>query len=154
MKTYREVFGQLAADLAKFDPNELIIVTYDRDQHLIQFNQMNQVIMAPYLSPYFLPKKGFKVGVLTQNGLNKLRYSLQRLLKGNDLDDLKFTPDMVKLGTDWYRCYGDPKLPTPERLVSLNYCNVSDRLMVWILCKYYNDNSRILYKLATRKVKK
>lgn len=151
MKTYREIFSKLASDLAKFDSNELIIVTYDKSQHLLQFNQMTISIMVPNISPYFIVNKKFKVGVLTQNGLNKLRHNLQKLLRGNELDDLKYTPDMVYLGTDWYRCYGDPKLPTPEKVISLNYCNVRDRLMVWILCKYYNDNSRILYKLATKK---
>jgi hypothetical protein len=93
--TYRDIFTRLRSDLGKFNPNELIIVTYDEMKHTLQFSQLNQVMIASYLSPYFLPKKGFKMGVLTQHGLNRLLYGLDTLLGNHLIDNLDYIPNLI-----------------------------------------------------------
>lgn len=148
--TYREVFSKLQADLMKLDPNEPTMVSYNSESHTLQFNQLNKVIIASYLSPYFFPKKGFKFGILNQRGLNTLLYELQKLLANNLIDDYVYVPDIVELGTNWYRFYGEG-LNLPTKAISLCYCNITNRLYVWFTCMHYNDNTRTLYKLATRR---
>lgn len=145
---YRGVFTSFTKDLSKFDPNELIIVTYDKSSHLLIFRQINHIVAATYLSPYFFPKKGFRVGVLTQAGYNKLLYNLNTLLRDSTLDEGKLIPDIGILGVDWYRHFNKKALPTPQKTISLKFVNVTNRVMTWLLCRFYNNNSRIIYKLV------
>ena len=150
---YREIFTKFLKDLSKFNPNELIIVTYSKPEHLLIFRQVNHIVIAPYLSPFFFPKSGFKIGVLTQSGYNKLIYNLNQLLGTSLLDEEKLIPDIGILGLDWYRYYGNRRLPIPQKFISLKFVNVSSRLLTWLLCKFYNNNSRIIYNLVTNERK-
>jgi hypothetical protein len=150
MAGYRETFTRLQNDLEKFNPNELIIVVYDKTAHTLTLNQIGQSIILSYISPYFLPKKGFKLGVLNQRGLAELKYSLQELLKNNLIDEGVFIPDLMTLQTDWYRFFGSAsQAPIPEKVLSLKYVNITSKLWVRYTCIHYNHNSRILYKVLT-----
>jgi hypothetical protein len=149
MNTYRAIFEKFQREMSLFNPNELILVTYDDKNHNLQFTQLNRTIIASYLSPFFLPKKRFKFGILTQSGYNKLMYNLQQLLGNELIDRLRYIPDLVELGTDWYRHLG-PDLPVPEKFISLNYVNVTNKWMVKYLCNRYSNSSKILYKMAKK----
>lgn len=150
---YRDVFTNFVRDLSKFNPNELIIVTYDKSKHTLIFMQLNQVIMTPYLSPFFLPKRGFKIGVLTQSGYNKLMYNLNNLLGNTLLDKDELVPDLKELGIDWFRLFYDSRVPFPQKFISLKFVNVTNKFLTWLLCKYYNNNSRIIYSIVSKERK-
>lgn len=147
--TYRDIFTRLRSDLGKFNPNELIIVTYDEMKHTLQFSQLNQVMIASYLSPYFLPKKGFKMGVLTQHGLNRLLYGLDTLLGNHLIDNLDYIPNLMPLCTEWYRYYGADN-PVPEIAIKLKYVNVTSKFYTWFLCTRFNSASKTLYKVLNK----
>lgn len=150
---FREIFTALAVDLGKLNQNELVIVRYDKTKHLLSFHQLNQMIIVGYLSPYFLPKKGFELGVLTPPGLNKLLYNLSQLLQGNLIDNGGYIPDLQELGTGWYRYFKDITVPTPQLTITLKYCNVTNPLIVKILCNRFNNNSRIIYRSIKNSLK-
>lgn len=143
---HRDIFTNFLKDLSKLNPNELTVVTYDESKHLLIFRQINHMILASYLTPYFLPKKGFKVGVLTQSGLNKLMYNLNNLLGSNLIDNDQIIPDLQVLGLDWYRSYNSATLPSPQKYISLEFVNITSKFFTWILCTTYNNNSKIIYK--------
>lgn len=142
---YRELLQKFVRDLSTLDKNELTIVTYDKSKHLLCYRQANKLVMAPYLSPFFMAKKGFKIGVLTQSGYNKLLYNLNQLLGSSMLDKEQLVPDIGILGMDWYRYYGTALMPYPTKFISLEFVNITNRFLVWLLCKTYNNNSKIAY---------
>jgi hypothetical protein len=148
--TYREVFTKLNRELTKLNPNELTLVTYDKSNHQLQFSQMGRVIIATYLSPFFLPKKKFKIGVLTPPGLNKLLYGLQELLKDESIDNMKYIPNLKELGTEWYRIFSNDRIPSPQVAIKLQYVNVTNRLLAKFLCYRFNPISKLLYKSLSK----
>lgn len=150
--TYREVFTRFLADLSKFNQNELIIVTYDPTKNLLIYRQMNNLVMASYLCKFFLPKKRFRIGVLTQSGYNKLIYSLNELLKSTKIDNTELIPDLRPLGLDWYQYFNDVSIGYPQRVISLKFVTITNKFYTWLLCKHYNDNSKIIYNLAKNKI--
>jgi hypothetical protein len=150
MASYRETFTKLQNDLEKFNPNELILVTYDKTAHHLILSQIGQSIVLSYISPYFLPKKGFKLGVLNQRGLADLKYNLQELLKNNLIDEGIYIPDLMENQTDWYRFFGSAsQAPIPEKIISLKYVNITAKFWVKYTCMHYNHNSKLLYKVLT-----
>lgn len=151
--TYREVFTKFGSDLSHLNPNELTIVTYQPEDHTIAFRQVGHVFIASYLSLFFLPKKKFRIGVLNQSGLNKLIYNLSQLLKNELIDKLELVPDLEELGTGWYRIY-DRHEPIPQKVIDLKYCNITSKFWTWVVCRFFNTNSKMLYKLAKSEIKK
>lgn len=151
--TYREVFTKLSADLSKLNHNELTLVSYKKESHSLIFRQVGVIFIASYLSPFYLPLSGFKFGILTQNGLAKLEYQLSELLKDESIDDLKLIPDLRKLGTSWYRLYTKSSIVSPQEVINLNYCNITSKFWTWLTCRFYNANSRILYKVVSSEYK-
>jgi hypothetical protein len=151
--TYRDVFTKFGSDLTHLNPNELTIVTYQPKDHTIAFRQVGYYFIASYLSPFFLPKKKFRIGVLNQTGLNKLKYNLSQLLKNEAIDKLELVPDLEELGTGWYRIF-DRNVPIPQKVIKLNYCNITGKFWTWITCNFYNTNSKLLYKLAKSELRK
>lgn len=142
---YRDVFTKLAKDIDKLDPNDITIVTYDKSHHTLTFRQLNLVISVPYISPYYLPKKGFEWGALTQNGLMKLREALSKLLSSSELDQDLLVPDLQVLGLNWYKTFNNVTLPTPQLFISMKFVNVTGSILTWMLCKFGSNNSRIIY---------
>lgn len=149
----RDTFTRFLKDLNKLNPNELVIVTYDEDSHCLIFRQLNNIILAPYLSLFFLPKKGFEVGVLTQNGLNKLKYNLTSLLGNNLIDNYSVIPNIGVLSTTWWRNYPSDGLYVPQKYITLDYCNIKSKVLTYFLCRYYNNNSKLIYKIAKNEFK-
>lgn len=143
---YRDVFTKLARDIDKLDPNEVTIVTYDKSHHVLTYRQLNLVISIPYMSPYYLPKKGFKWGALTQSGLLKLKVALSKLLSSSDLDQDLLVPDLQIFGLDWYKTFNNVTLPTPQVFINMKFVNVTGSFMTWILCHFGSNNSKIIYK--------
>jgi hypothetical protein len=148
----REIFTKLRTDLSTLNPNELVLVYYDELKHELSFRQLNVVILTPYISPYFLPKKKFKLGVLTQLGLNKLMYNLEQLLSSTLIDEGLYIPNLQTLSTGWYRFFKSVTIPGPQKTLELNYCNVTNRFVVRWLCNHYNNNSKVIYKSIMRSI--
>lgn len=149
---YRDVFTKLNSDLTSLNPNEMTIVTYQSESHLLYFRQMTKLIGTPYLSPFFFKKSGFRVGCLSPQGLNKLKYQLNELLKTEAIDKGLLIPDLRKLGTDWYRSFSN-QLPEPQKVIELRYVDITSKLAVWLACTHYNANSKIIYKVAKNEKK-
>ena len=150
---YREIFTKLNNDLNSFNPNELIFVTYDKSKHLLTFRQSSKMIMLPYLSPFFFSKKGFKLGILTQNGLNKLRYGINSLLSSNLLDKEELVPNINTLSMDWYRYYGTATVPYPTKFITLKFVNITNSLVIKLLCKFGNNETKLMYKILKNESK-
>ena len=143
---YRDVFTKLARDLDKLDPNEISIVTYDKSHHLLTYRQLNQIISIPYISPFYLPKKNFKIGALTQKGLMDLKISLTKLLSSSELDQDLLIPDLQVLGLNWYKTFNDVTLPTPQIFINMKFVNVVGSFMIWLLCQFGSNNAKIIYR--------
>lgn len=144
--TIREVFTQFQNDLRKLNQEELTIVTYDKDDHTLTYRQFGKVFTATYLRLFYKPSSSFKIGVLTPHGYVELINAIQKLIADESVDLDQIIPDIQPLGTDWYRCFNDRYLPTPEKYISLKYVNVTGEIWSWIVCHWFNENSRILYK--------
>lgn len=143
---YRDVFTKLARDIDKLDPNEITIVTYDKHHHTLTYRQLNQVISIPYMAPYFLPKKGFKWGALTQSGLMNLKVALAKLLSSGELDQDLLIPDLQVFGLNWYKTFHNVTLPTPQIFINMKFVNVMGSFMTWMLCHFGSNNAKIIYK--------
>lgn len=149
MKGYRELLSKFQIDLSRFNPNELIVVSYDHKISQIQFTQMNHVVIPTYMNNLIRVPKRFKVGVLTQNGLNKLQYTISQLLKDERIDNLIYTPEIKNYSINWLQFFvGNTKETSGLRVVqSLIYVNVTNRLVSKWLCRQY-PYSKIIYTLA------
>lgn len=150
--SYRETFTKFSVDLSKLNENELTVVVYNPSDHTLTYSQVGYVFIASYLSPFFKPKKGFRVGVLSQRGLNTLRYQLAELLKNEAIDKMDYIPSIEVLGTGWYRQF-IPSEYVPHEFIKLNYCNITSKILTWFTCRFFNENSRLLYKIVNTKPK-
>lgn len=151
--TLREILTKLRADFSTFDANELIIVSYDEKSHELTFSQLNKTVQIPYYGLYYFPMKGFKIGVLTQLGLNRLCAQLDSVLANNLLDDNMYLPRAEKLGTSFYRIFKDRLVPSPVKVHSFKLVNVTNKLATWYLCMHYSDKSRLIYKTMKKGLK-
>ena len=109
--------------------------------------------MASYLSPYFFSPKGFRYGILTQNGFNTLRYNLNKLLTSNLLDKEELVPDMGILGMDWYRYYGTSLAPYPVKFITLKFVNITNKLVIKLLCHFGSNETKLMYNILKRETK-
>lgn len=144
--TYREVFSKLLADLTKLDQSDPVIVTWDTDSKCLVLRQVKLVIIVPYLNKFCFIKPRFRIGVLTQVGLGVLISELNKLLSTNDLDNLELVPHIEILGTSFYKCYPNPELIGPQRLITLKYVSLTNRLLVRLYCKSYSNGTRLIWK--------
>lgn len=147
MISYLDYFSKLGSDIDKLDPNELTIVTYDKDRHELTFNQVGRVIVVGYISQFFLPKKRFRRGVLTPTGRNELISSINKLQSEKiNLEEGQMIPDIRPLGTDWYRLYRGTNLKSPQKSIEMKYVNITNPIITWITCRLFSPMSKILYK--------
>lgn len=151
--TYREIFTKLLSDLSKLNPNEVTVVTYNAATHQLTYRQFGTLIMLDYLRPLYLGRSKSATRALTQNGLARLKYSINELLKDQTIDEYKLTPDIKPFGTDWYTCIPGKFGNRPTRVLSLSYVNIKNGLMTRFLCNQFNDNSRLTYKVARNEQK-
>jgi hypothetical protein len=145
--TLRETFTLLRNDLSKFNQNEPIVVSYNVTRHELTFHQLNLTVQVPYIGLFFLPKKKFKVGVLSQLGYNKLCRQLDELLANNLIDDFVYLPRAEILGTSFYRILKDRNLAVPSKVFHLDYVNVKSSILCWYLCTRYSEKTKLTYKL-------
>lgn len=144
---YRSVFENLYRDLNRFDQSEPVMVTYDIDTHTLTFRQLNQVIVATYLSPFFFKKKGFKLGVLTQLGLTRLITDLEKLIGSTQLEEETVVANIGVLSTEFYRYFRTSQFSGPKCILKLRYVTITSKFITWIFCKIFSSHSKLVYEL-------
>lgn len=142
---FKDILVRLNNDLSKLNANEPTIVTYNGG---LELRQVGITLMLDYMNPYFLVKKGFKFGVLTQRGMNDLRYGLQQLIFDRSIDTGDINLSMSEMSLVFYKYFGNigNGLVGPQKFKVLNLVNVTSKWIAKIYCKLYNENTRILYK--------
>ena len=138
----RPILTKLNDELSQLNQSEPVIVTYNKK---LEYLQMNKVLSLEYLNPYFLVKKGFKFGVLTQIGLNRLIYNVQQLLSTSDIDLGITNLSMGKLSMDFYRYFGYT-FDGPQLFKKLEFVNIKSRWISRLYCKLFNENTRLILK--------
>jgi len=150
---YRDVFSTYLKDLNTLDQNEIVLVTYDKTKNLLEYRQLNKIILVPYLSPFFLPTRSFKIGALTPSGLANLKWNLTKLLSDNLIDNDHLVPDIKTFGLDWYRYFNDVTMPLPQIYISLKFVTITSRFWTWVTCMRFNNTSKIIYKSLIKEIK-
>lgn len=149
---FKEILIRLNNDVLKFNQNEPIIVTYNNG---LEFRQVGITLMLDYLSPYYLVKKGFKFGILTQQGINSLLYNLQQLIVDQRIDSGDINLSLSEMSLVFYKYFGfgNPKLIGPQKFKVLRLVNVTSNWIAKLYCKFYNENTKILYKSIMKRNK-
>lgn len=145
LMTLKEILIRLNNDLTKLNKNEPTIVTYNNG---LEFRQVGLTLMLDYLNPYFLVKKGFKFGILTQQGLNSLMYNAQQLIVDSMINSGDINLSLTEMSITFYKYFGisNPNLVGPQKFKELVLVNVTSNWIAKLYCKFYNNNTKILYK--------
>jgi hypothetical protein len=138
----RPILTKLNNELSQLNQSEPVIVTYNKK---LEYLQMNKVLSLEYLNPYFLTKKGFKFGVLTHIGLNRLIYNVQQLLSNSDIDNGITNLSMGELSMNFYRYFG-PTFDGPQLFKKLEFVNIKSGWISRIYCKFFNENTKLILK--------
>lgn len=141
----RDLLIKFHNDLVTLSPTKLTYVSLDLATNTLSYHQVGKVVMIPYMSHTFLPKK-FKVGILTQSGLSRLVDTLSTLIQIPDYVKLGVMTSLNTLQLDFYRPYVSLNLRSPQVFESIRYVSVTSRVYVNILTWMADRESKLLLK--------
>jgi len=145
----KETLVRIHEAMCGFKATEPIIVEYDKSTHILIYRQVHKIVRATNLTPYFLPKKRFKLGILTSSEYNYLMQGLGQLIQDPDLDKecgpISFSIDKLQLKV--YKSYNDRRLPGPQLCFNFKFANITDPFFMWLMMKFYSLETKRIYKM-------
>lgn len=145
----REVLVKLHNDMNNFNPEIPIVVTYDKETHIITYRQLNKLVMIPYMRPYYLSERSFKLGILSPTNYVELMTNIRKLLQESDLDkdggSIAFSVDKLKIKV--YKTYLSPYLIGPQVLMELKLVTISTKWLAVLIMRILSPETRTLLKL-------
>jgi hypothetical protein len=148
----RDTLLKFHNDLLKLSPDKLTYVTLEPRTNTLSYHQVGRVVMVPYISHMFLPIK-FKVGVLTESGLNDLIRNLNQLVTLPDYDKIGIMTGMDKMEIKFYRPFNLPSIYGPQLFISLRLVTITTGWLVRIMNRFTKGESRIIYKSLIKNLK-
>lgn len=145
----REILERFHNDLSQFRTDCPILVTYVESTHELVYSQFNKVVIIPYLKNFYLRKKGFTYGVLTQNGRLELLKSIKLLVENYLplLESDKLVPSVEKLRLDFYGIENQyRKRPYPQKVISLELVTFSNKFISKLYLSIFSAESKLLLK--------
>lgn len=139
--------------LTLFDPSNPIIVKYTKSDNVLSYYQLNKVVMSTSIKYMYLPKNGFKYGILTQDGYLNLMNSLKKLLAILGMSRDEIMPSIGELKIDFYQVMGS-YTKYPRKLITLNLVNIKSRFITNIIMNRYSVETKTLLKLFKESDKK
>lgn len=149
----REILERFHNDLSRFRDDCPILVTYRESTHELIYSQFNITIIVPYLKNFYLRKRGFTYGVLTQNGRLELLKSIKLLIENYLplLESNKLVLSIEKLRLDFYGIENQyRKHPYPKKVISLELVTFSNRFLSKLYLNMFSTESKLLLKNGTR----
>lgn len=146
--------NKLYADLSQFDESKPIIVTFDKSNYELSFHQLGKTVIAGYISNMFFNKHKVRIGILTQLGANRLRKNIMDLIAMQEVHDGIITTHINDLGISFYKLIRTNTYSGLSEVVRLKFINITNSLMVWIVCKFYSPETYTLYKLIKNDTKR
>lgn len=134
-------------DLSEFDQNKPVLVTYNPTDHTLSYHQLGKTVICTYMVNYYFNKSKFKIGVLNQVGLNKLRQNIMDLVANQLMIDGELSTCIGNLSIDFYQFFRTKYYVGPQKIKTLKLVNVTNRFWVWFICNHYSPELKTLYKL-------
>ena len=148
----KETFFKFHSDMSQFSEEKPVVVTYDESTHILTYRQLDNTISIPYMRPYYLQKKNFKLGILNQQGLLDLINKLKILIDDRELDKEGGTImyQIDKLCLKVFKTYYNPKLNTviniPQNYLDIKFVSITNPFFVWLIMKYQSYELKSMYK--------
>lgn len=134
---------QFYNDLAQFDPNEPIAVSWNANNGLI-YRQYGKVQAIPYMSNYYFPKPKLVLGVLMPTDFRKLMDSLKTLIQDPALESHELNTIIGEYGFRVYKLFRD--LSGPQLVYNIEFTSITNKWISKYILYRYSNISRILLK--------
>lgn len=149
----KDILIKFHNDLQNFDETQPIVVALQNGDLI--YRQYSKLVIATYLNPFFFRKPGFKYGILTQFGYNRLITDLVKLIQDRRLDEQEL---LIAPGDNMsiygYVTFKDNRLQGPQRLYDLKLVNITNKLYANFLLKRYSPETRMIYNILKAEAKK